>query len=104
MEYYWHDFFEKIVVPALFDDSPDREKIIKKLALYGFGKKLCPGGKWKNFAKYQTCRKCKSDISGVEAKEEVLVFFHLERFNGNEKSQPFSIGLVAMKSDRWDVF
>ena len=32
MEYYWHDFFEKIVVPALFDDSPDREKIIKKLA------------------------------------------------------------------------
>ena len=29
MEYYWHDFFEKLVVPALFDDSPDREKIIK---------------------------------------------------------------------------
>ena len=32
MEYYWHDFFEKIVVPALFDDSPDREQIIKQLA------------------------------------------------------------------------
>ena len=44
-----------------------REKLIKKLALCGIGTKLCPGCKWKNFTKYQTCLRCKSDISGVKA-------------------------------------
>ena len=44
-----------------------REKLIKKLALCGIGTKLCPGCKWKNFTKYPTCLKCKSDISGVKA-------------------------------------
>ena len=43
-----------------------REKLNKKLALHGFGTKLCPECKWKNFTKYQMCIKCKSDISGVE--------------------------------------
>ena len=44
-----------------------REKLIKRLALRGIGTKLCPGCKWKNFTKYPTCLKCKSDISGVKA-------------------------------------
>ena len=37
------------------------------------------------------------------AKEECLVFYNVERVNGNELSQPFSIGLVAMKSDIGEV-
>ena len=31
------------------------------------------------------------------------MFYDIERVNGREKSQPFSIGLVAMKSDGGEV-
>ena len=31
------------------------------------------------------------------------MFYDIERVNGGEKSQPFSIGLVAMKSDSGEV-
>ena len=44
-----------------------REKLIKKLALFGFGTKLCPRCKCRNFTKYQNCKGCKWDISGVVA-------------------------------------
>ena len=37
------------------------------------------------------------------AKEECLVFYDVERVNGNDLSQPFSIGLVAMQSDSGEV-
>ena len=76
-----------------------REKLIKTLAELGYGTKLCPECKCRNFKKYQNCKGCKGDISGVVAKEECWVFYDVERVNGNLLSQPFSIGLVAMKSD-----
>ena len=66
-----------------------REKLIKKLALWGFGTKMCTGCNWRNLTKYQKCKGCNEDISGVEAKEETLI--------GTEEYQPFSMGLVAMK-------
>ena len=80
-----------------------REKLTKKLALLGFGTRLCPGRKCRNFTKYQNCKGCKRDKSWVVAKEECLVFYDVERVNGNELSQPFSIGLVIMKSDSGEV-
>ena len=43
-----------------------REKLITKLENFGFGENLSPGYKLKNFTKYPTCLRCKSDISGVE--------------------------------------
>ena len=43
------------------------------------------------------------DITGVEAEEETVVFYVVERVNGHDKSQPFLIGLVAMKSDSGEV-
>ena len=43
-----------------------REKLITKLENLGIGRKLCPGCKLKNFTKFPTCLRCKSDISGVE--------------------------------------
>ena len=53
--------------------------------------------------KYQYCKRCKKDISGVEAGEQIMVFYDIKRVNGGEKSQPFSIGLVGMKSDSGEV-
>ena len=81
----------------------NREKLIKKLAREGYWTKLCTDCYRKNMPKYQYCLKCKKDLSGVEAGQEILVFYDIERVNGGEKSQPFSIGLVAMKSDSGEV-
>ena len=33
-----------------------REKLIKKLALWGYGKKMCTGCNWRYFTKYQKCK------------------------------------------------
>ena len=71
-----------------------REKLIKRLALEGYETKLCTVCNWKNFTKYENCRKCNKDISGVEAGQEILVFYDVERVSGKEKPQPFSIGMV----------
>ena len=70
----------------------------------GYGTKMCTGCNWRNLTKYQECKGCNSDISGVQAsRPEVLVFYDVERVSGKEESLPFSIVLVAMKSVSGEV-
>ena len=48
-----------------------RDKLITKLENLGIGTKLCPGCKLKDFSKFPTCLRCKSDISGVEESQKM---------------------------------